>query len=156
MLEQKLTNNKLLAQKIYKIMKQKRINQVSKISGGIYFINNTAPIIVGPDWISLELPFFEVVSPNLYFNLENNKLKYIKGKSKLECNISWNMSIKSESEFKIRIKNKEFLENASIMKVIGSNFKDKILLNESFILEIYSNLEQEILISSAFIIVSEL
>jgi len=136
---------------------QKRINHNPRISGGIYFINNVTPLILGNDWVPLTN--FIDMSPNLYFSLENNKLKYIKGKSVLPCNISWSMSIKSENEFKARLINgrviSEIKDVALFTKVIGNNSFQKILLNESFGIEVCSEIKQEILISSAFITISE-
>lgn len=138
---------------------QKRINQHPTISGGIYFTNNTTPIIVGNDWIPLNINFSELIYPNLYFTLENNKLKYLKGKAILNCNIAWSMSIKSESSFVVRLINgrviSEIKDEALITKVIGSKSNQKILLNESFGIEINSEVNQEVLISSAFIVISE-
>lgn len=138
---------------------QKRINQNPTISGGIYFVNNTSPIIVGVDWIPLNINFSELVYPNLYFTLENNRLKYLKGKAILNCSISWSMSVKSELPFKVRLINgrvlSELTDNTFITKVIGSKSNQKILLNESFVIEISSEITQEILISSAFITISE-
>lgn len=136
---------------------QKRINHNPRISGGIYFINNVTSLILGNDWVPLTN--FIDMSPNLYFSLENNKLKYIKGKSILPCNISWSMSIKSENEFKARLINgrviSEIKDVALFTKVIGNDSFQKILLNESFSIEISSEIKQEILISSAFITISE-
>lgn len=136
---------------------QKRINHNPRISGGIYFINNITSLILGNDWTPLTN--FIDMSPNLYFSLENNKLKYIKGKSILPCNISWSMSIKSENEFKARLINgrviSEIKDVALFTKVIGNNSFQKILLNESFGIEVCSEIKQEILISSAFITISE-
>jgi hypothetical protein len=138
---------------------QKRINQNPTISGGIYFVNNTSPIVIGVDWIPLNINFSELVYPNLYFTLENNKLKYLKGKAILNCNIAWSISVKSESSFKVRLINgrviSEINDNALVTKVIGSKSNQKILLNESFGIEICSEITQEILISSAFITISE-
>ena len=138
---------------------QKRINQNPTISGGIYFVNNTSPIIVGGDWIPLNINFSELVYPNLYFTLENNRLKYLKGKAILNCSIAWSMSVKSESNFKVRLINgrviSELTDNASVTKVIGSKSNQQILLNESFGIEISSEVNQEILISSAFTTISE-
>jgi hypothetical protein len=142
---------------------QKRINQNPTISGGIYFVNNTSPIIVGVDWIPLNINFSELVYPNLYFTLENNKLKYLKGKAILNCNIAWSISIKSESSFKVRLinnNNNKVIsdinnDTALVTKVIGNKSNQKILLNESFGIEICSEITQEVLISSAFITISE-
>jgi hypothetical protein len=140
---------------------QKRINQNPTISGGIYFVNNTSPIIVGVDWIPLNINFSELVYPNLYFTLDNNKLKYLKGKAILNCNIAWSISIKSELPFKVRLINNNKVisdinnDTALVTKVIGSKSNQKILLNESFRIEISSEITQEILISSAFITISE-
>ena len=138
---------------------QKRINHNPTISGGIYFVNNTSPIIVGNDWIPLNINFSELVYPNLYFTLENNQLKYLKGKAILNCNIAWSMSVKSETSFKVRLINgkviSELTDNALVTKVIGSKSNQKILLNESFGIEVNSEITQEILISSAFITISE-
>lgn len=138
---------------------QKRINQNPTISGGIYFVNNTSPIIVGVDWIPLNINFSELVYPNLYFTLENNRLKYLKGKAILNCSITWSMSVKSELPFKVRLINgrviSELTDNALITKVIGVKSNQKILLNESFSIEVSSEEKQEILISSAFITISE-
>lgn len=140
-------------------MKEKRINQNPTISGGIYFVNNTSPIIVGVDWIPLNINFSELVYPNLYFTLEDNRLKYLKGKAILNCSIAWSMSVKSESNFKIRLINgrviSEINDNALITKIIGAKSNQKILLNESFSIKISSEITQEILISSAFITISE-
>lgn len=138
---------------------QKRINQNPTISGGIYFVNNTSPIIVGVDWIPLNINFSELVYPNLYFTLENNRLKYLKGKAILNCSITWSMSVKSELPFKVRLINgrviSELMDNALVTKVIGSKSNQKILLSESFGIEISSEITQEILIGSAFITISE-
>ena len=119
--------------------------KLNKILGGIYFVNNSSEYKL-------------MIEPNIYFSINKNKLKYIKGRSNGFFNIFWSASIKSENELIINLKkNNEIISsknyNSKFEVIISDEIIHKLSLNDELWIEIETN--NEYLINSIHILVNE-
>ncbi len=128
-----------------------------KLKSGIYFTNNTTLNTLGN---------FSLITPSIFFEVQNNNLIYSKGKTKLNCNLFWSLSLKTSeplgdcgAEIILR-QNNEILAKYPVQlhdkeEIFGDDIKIELKLKDSLSISIEFDKTKEILISSGFLIVNE-
>lgn len=127
------------------------------MKSGIYFANNTTPNILGE---------FSLILPNIFFELQDNKLVYLKGKLKTKVNLFWSLSLKQNkplgdvgTEVLIRQNNeiivKYPLELHDKEEIFGDEISIELNLKDSLSISIEFDKTKEILINSGFLVVNE-
>lgn len=136
-----------------------------KLKSGIYFTNNTTSNILGE---------FSLITPNIFFEVQNNNLIYSKGKAKVKCSLFWSISGKLLEEleaqeqpletgleilisqndveiatYPINLHNKE--------EIFGDEIEILLSLKDSFSISLKDSKqkEQEFLINSGFLVINE-
>ena len=133
-----------------------------KLKSGIYFINNTTPNILGE---------FSLITPSIFFEVQNNNLIYSKGKLKTKCNLFWSLSLKNlkretneplaDVDLEVLIhQNNEILQRYSLKlhnkeEIYGDEIPIELKLKDSLSILIEFDKTKEILINSGFLVVNE-
>ena len=136
-----------------------------KLKNGIYFTNNTTSNILGE---------FSLITPSIFFEVQNNNLIYSKGKAKVKCSLFWSISGKLLKELKSQERplgtglEISISQNDTEIATYPINLHDKeeifgdeieILLNlkDSFSISLKNSKQklEEFLINSGFLVISE-
>lgn len=130
-----------------------------KLKSGIYFTNNTTSNLLGK---------FSLITPSIFFEVQNNNLIYSKGKTKLKCSLFWSLSLKSLINEPLGVCTAEIIvrQNNEILAKYPVNLHDKeeifgdeivieLKLKDSLAISIEFDKTKEILISSGFLMVNE-
>ncbi len=133
-----------------------------KLKSGIYFTNNTTSNILGE---------FSLITPSIFFEVQNNNLIYSKGKLKTKCNLFWSLSLKNlkretnepldEFDAGISIlQNNEILVKYPVKlhdkeEIFGDEIPIELKLKDSLSISIEFDKTKEILINSGFLVVNE-
>lgn len=128
-----------------------------KLKSGIYFTNNTTPNILGE---------FSLITPSIFFEVQDNNLIYSKGRTRLKTNLFWSLSLKTNEpldEFGAEVlihQNNEIIARYPLKlhdkeEIFGDEIHIELKLKDSLSISIDFDRTKEILINSGFLVVSE-
>ncbi len=133
-----------------------------KLKSGIYFTNNITSNMLGE---------FSLITPSIFFEVQNNNLIYSKGKAKVKCSLFWSLSLKnlkremneplenSDAEISI-LQNNEIIAKYPVKlhdkeEIFGDEIPIELKLKDSLSISIEFDKTKEILINSGFLVVNE-
>ena len=127
-----------------------------KLKSGIYFTNNTTPNIIGK---------FSLITPSIFFGVQDNNLIYSKGKAHIRANLFWSLSLKSlidplgdAPEILIKQNDKVIASYPISLhdkeEIFGDEIEILLSLKDSFSISLESK-GQEFLINSGFLVINE-
>lgn len=126
-----------------------------KLKSGIYFTNNT---------ISNKLGEFSLITPSIFFEVQDNNLIYSKGKLKTKGLLFWSLSVKNNEplgdslEISIQqnnqIINKYTLNIHEKEEIFGDELEIQLELKDQISIQLENQENKNFLINSGFLVIN--